>query len=210
VSARLIAFEGGEGTGKSTQSALLAERLRGRGLEVVLTREPGGTPGAEAIRALLIEGARDRWTPVTEALLLNAARADHVERLIRPALARGAWVVSDRFVDSTFAYQGSGKGMRSGDLRELHRIACGGLQPDMTVLLDVPIAEGLARAHARGGTNRFEAEDNGFHERVRLGFWGLAEASPDTYRVVETGGGIEATAERVWAEVTRSAPQHGA
>ncbi len=94
MSARLIAFEGGEGTGKSTQSALLAERLRGRGLEVVLTREPGGTPGAEAIRALLIEGARDRWTPVTEALLLNAARADHVERLIRPALARGAWVVS--------------------------------------------------------------------------------------------------------------------
>lgn len=210
MSARLIAFEGGEGTGKSTQAALLAERLRGRGLEVVLTREPGGTPGAETIRALLIEGARDRWTPVTEALLLNAARADHVERLIRPALARGAWVVSDRFVDSTFAYQGSGKGMRAGDLQELHRIACGGLQPDMTVLLDVPIAEGLARAHARGGTNRFEAEDDGFHERVRLGFWGLAEASPDIYRLVEANGGIEATAERVWAEVTRIAPQHGA
>lgn len=210
MSARLIAFEGGEGTGKSTQAALLAERLRGRGHEVVLTREPGGTPGAEAIRALLIEGARDRWTPVTEALLLNAARADHVERLIRPALARGAWVVSDRFVDSTFAYQGSGKGMRSGDLRELHRIACGGLQPDLTVLLDVPIAEGLARAHARGGTNRFEAEGPEFHERVRLGFWGLAEAAPDSYRVVETTGGIEATAERVWAEVTRIAPMHGA
>lgn len=178
MSARLIAFEGGEGTGKSTQAALLAERLRARGHEVVLTREPGGTPGAEAIRALLVEGARDRWTPVTEALLLNAARADHVERLIRPALARGCWVVSDRFVDSTFAYQGSGKGMRAGDLRELHRIACGGLQPDLTVLLDVPVAEGLGRAHARGGVNRFEAEDEGFHERVRLGFWGWPRLRP--------------------------------
>ena len=210
MTARLIAFEGGEGTGKSTQAALLAERLRGGGHEVVLTREPGGTPGAEAIRALLLEGGRDRWTAPSEALLLNAARADHVERLIRPAMARGAWVVTDRFVDSTFAYQGSAKGMRAGDLQVLHRIACGGLMPDLTILLDAPVAQAMARAKARGIVDRFEEEGEAFHERVRLGFWGLAEAAPDGYRVVETTGGVEETAERVWAEVHRLVPQHGA
>ncbi len=210
MTGRLIAIEGGEGTGKSTQAALLADRLRARGHEVVLTREPGGTPGAEAIRALLLSGETGRWSGVTEALLLNAARADHVERLIRPAMAEGKWVVTDRFVDSTYSYQGSGKGVRSGDLRTLHDIACGGLMPDRVIVLDAPIAEALARAKARGDGNRFEDEDLAFHERVRLGYWGLAEAAPDAYHIVDTAGGIEATAERVWAEVTRLMPMHGA
>lgn len=209
MSGRFIALEGGEGTGKSTQAALLAKRLRARGHDVVLTREPGGTPGAEAIRDLLLTGEPGRWSGVTEALLLNAARADHVERLIRPALGRGDWVVSDRFVGSTYAYQGSGKGLSARDLCDLHAIACGGLMPDRMIVLDAPVEEALARAKARGQTNRFEDEDLAFHERVRLGYWGLAETAPDVYAIVETLDGIEATAERVWAEVARLHPMHG-
>lgn len=200
MSGRFISLEGGEGTGKSTQAALLAERLRARGIEVVLTREPGGTPGAEAIRALLTEGEPDRWSPTVEALLLNAARGDHVERLIRPALTRGAWVVTDRFVDSTFAYQGAAGGMRADQLRTLHEIACGGLMPDRTIVLDVPLAQGLARAGAHHG-DRFERRDAEFHDRVRQGFWALAEGATARYRVVETSGSVEDTAARVWAEV---------
>ena len=209
MSGRFISFEGGEGTGKSTQAALLAERLRARGLDVVLTREPGGTPGAEAIRALLVEGEPGRWSGVVEALLLNAARADHVERLIRPALARGQWVVTDRFVDSTFAYQGSGRGLRAGDLRTLHEIATGGLMPDRVILLDTPTEAGLARAKRRDDPDRFERADGDFHDRVRQGFWGLAEAAPARYRMVETLGSVEETAERVWEAVVEILPALG-
>ena len=202
MSARLIAFEGGEGVGKSTQARLLAERLTAHGFEVVQTREPGGTPGAEAIRQLMLGYAGERWTPVSEALLVNAARADHVERLIRPALQRGAWVITDRFVDSTLAYQGAGRGIAVDKLRTLHDIATGGLWPDLVILLDLPPPQALARAHDRGDANHFEAEAQAFHERVRQGFWALAEAAPARYRLVESAGDIEATAARVWAEVT--------
>lgn len=202
MSARLIAFEGGEGVGKSTQARLLAERLAARGLEVVQTREPGGTPGAEAIRQLMLGQPGDGWTPVSEALLMNAARADHVERLIRPALQRGAWVVTDRFVDSTLAYQGAGRGIAVDKLRTLHDIATGGLWPDLVILLDLPAPQALARANDRGDANRFEAEEAAFHERVRQGFWALAEAAPARYRLVESAGDIAVTAARVWQEVT--------
>lgn len=202
MTARLIAFEGGEGTGKSTQAKLLADRLRAAGRDVVLTREPGGTPGAEAVRGLLLGGATDRWTPVVEALLMNAARADHVERLIRPALQRGAWVVTDRFVDSTLAYQGAGRGLPTDKLRTLHDIATGGLWPDLVILLDLPPRAALARAAHRGDANRFEAEDSEFHERVRQGFWALAETSPGRYQMIETAGSVEDTHARIWQALT--------
>ena len=167
---RFITLEGGEGAGKSTQAALLAERLRLAGIEVEVTREPGGTEGAEAIRALLVSGAIDRWSAITEACLVNAARADHVARRIRPALAENRWVVCDRFVDSTLAYQGAGKGMDIAALRALHRLAAADLWPDLTLILDLPDGDGLARASLRtGSAARFEAHDAAFHARVTYG-----------------------------------------
>lgn len=182
---RFITLEGGEGAGKSTQAARLCEWLRGRGLEAVQTREPGGTPGAEQIRALLVAGATDRWTPMTEALLLYAARADHVARLIRPALERGAWVVCDRFADSTRAYQGAGHGMDRGTLDVLHRTALGDFAPDLTLILDLPPEAGLARAAHRGGEARFESLPADFHARLRRGFLDIAAAEPDRCVVLD-------------------------
>ena len=149
MSARFIVFEGGEGVGKSTQSRLLAEALRARGLEVVTTRQPGGTPGAEAIRALVLASDGPGWGARAEALLFAAARADHVETLIRPALARGAWVVCDRYLDSSRAYQGGGSGLQDIDILALHRIGSEGLLPDVTVLLTLDPAEAAARALRR-------------------------------------------------------------
>ena len=147
---RFITFEGGEGTGKSTQARLLAERLTGAGREVVLTREPGGSAGAEAIRALLVTGSVDRWSATTETLLMHAARRDHIERLIGPALERGAWVVCDRFADSTRAYQGAAGGAPAELIAALEREVLGDVTPDLTLVLDLPPADGLARAAGRG------------------------------------------------------------
>lgn len=184
----LIAFEGGEGVGKSTQVARLADRLVARGYRVETTREPGGTPGAEAIRALFVTGAEDRWVPETDALLITAARADHVARRIRPALAAGRLVLVDRFVHSTLAYQGHGKGLDLGMLARLHDFATGGLWPDLVLWLDLPVAEGLQRAAGRHGAgDRFERHDSGFHERVRAGFATLAAADPRIVRVDAAG-----------------------
>lgn len=167
MAGRFITFEGGEGSGKSTQARLLAECLNKAGQSVVLTREPGGTPGAEAIRNLIVTGDLDRWTPWGEACLVNAARADHLTRVIAPALARGDTVICDRFVDSTRAYQGAGKGIADADLRSLHRLACGDVWPDLTFVMTVDPALGLARAGARnGGEARFEAHDLAFHHRI--------------------------------------------
>ena len=167
MAGRFISFEGGEGSGKSTQARLLADHLRESGQDVVLTREPGGTAGAEAIRALIVTGDPDRWTPWGEACLVYAARADHLARVIVPALARGDTVVCDRFVDSTRAYQGAGKGIADADLCALHRLACGDIWPDLTVVLTIDPALGLARANARhGGEGRFEAHDLGFHALI--------------------------------------------
>ena len=173
---RFISFEGGEGSGKTTQIARLADALRARGYDVVTTREPGGTPGAEDIRSLLVEGEPGRWDGRAEALLMNAARADHVARLIRPALEAGRWVLSDRYAHSTLAYQGAGRGLESDELIALHYIATEGLWPDLTLLLDVPAEDGLRRAGGRqDGETRFEEEGLAFHEEVRAAFRDIAE-----------------------------------
>ena len=172
---RFITIEGGEGAGKTTQVQLLMAALERGHIPAKATREPGGSPGAEAIRQLLLEGESDRWDAVGEALLLVAARSDHVARLIAPSLAEGIWVVSDRFADSTLAYQGYGRGLVLEDLVRLHRFALGSFAPDLTVILDLPVEIGLARAMARaGGEDRFERLDRAFHERLRHGFRQIA------------------------------------
>ena len=200
MAGRFISFEGGEGSGKSTQARLLADRLRKSGESVVLTREPGGTPGAEAVRALLVTGDPDRWSPWAEACLVNAARADHVARVIRPALARGDWVICDRFVDSTRAYQGAGKGLSDAALCRLHADVTSDLWPDNTVIMAVDVAEGLRRAGARhDGEGRFEAHAVDFHTRSAAFFALLASTEPqrcqafDAHRpIAELAGDIAA------------------
>lgn len=199
MTARFITLEGGEGSGKSTQARLLAERLRADGHEVVLTREPGGTPGAEAIRGLLVTGEPDRWTPWSDALLMTAARVDHVARVIRPALARGAVVICDRFIDSTRAYQGAGRGLPDAALTAIHDQAVG-LWPDLTLVLLLDEAQGLARAAARGGAEaRFEAIGADFHARVQGFFAQLPAAEPARCRAIDAGGSIDAVAARITA-----------
>ncbi len=202
MSGRFISFEGGEGSGKSTQARRLADNLRSRGHAVVLTREPGGTPGAEAIRTLLVTGDTDRWTAWGEACLVNAARADHVARVIRPALARGEWVVCDRFVDSTRAYQGAGKGIADLDLCALHRMASGDLWPDLTLVLQVAPGQGLARAGARGDSERrFEGHTADFHDRVAAFFAELPHREPDRCQGLAADQPIETLASAIAALV---------
>jgi dTMP kinase len=202
VQPRFITLEGGEGSGKSTQARRLAERLKAAGHEVVLTREPGGTLGAEAIRNLLVTGDPDRWTPWSDALLMTAARVDHVARVIRPALARGAVVVCDRYIDSTRAYQGAGKGLPDEALVALHNQACGGLWPDLTLVMLLDEATGLARAAARGnGEARFEALGAAFHGRVQGFFARLPGAEPARCVAVDAGRGIDAIAADIAARV---------
>jgi dTMP kinase len=187
---RFISLEGGEGVGKSTQSHALAEALRARGLEVVETREPGGSPGAEAIRALLLEGGADRWGARAEALLFAAARADHVDKTILPALRASKWVICDRFLDSSIAYQGGADGLGADAIRALHEVGSAGLLPDRTLLLTLPEAEAMAREAARdaGRPDRFGARDPDYHRRVTGSFRALAEADPARWRIVEAKG----------------------
>ena len=199
---RLITIEGGEGVGKSTQVALLVEALVRAGITAQKSREPGGSPGAEAIRRLLLEGATERWDAIGETLLFCAARRDHVARLIDPALARGEWVVCDRFADSTLAYQGYGRGLPLADLRELHRIALGDFAPDLTLILDLPVEEGLARAAARpGSADRFERLDREFHERLRQGFLRIADDEPGRCVVIDAVGDVASVQRAVVAAV---------
>jgi dTMP kinase len=172
---RFITIEGGEGAGKTAQVRLLMAALERARIPAKATREPGGSPGGEAIRRLLLEGESERWDAVGEALLLVAARRDHVTRVIAPSLAQGVWVVSDRFADSTFAYQGYGRGLALEELATLHRFALGNFAPDLTVILDLPAEIGLARAKARASVDdRFELLDEAFHERLRQGFRQIA------------------------------------
>ena len=190
---RFITLEGGEGAGKSTQIGLLAAFLRGQGKEVVTSREPGGSPGAEMIRKLLVEGPTDAWDGPTEALLMFAARRDHLVRTVWPALERGAWVISDRFADSTRAYQGHGHGFPMDRIESLYRVAVGDFAPDLTVILDLPVDVGLARAaQRRGAETRFEGLGAGFHERVRAGFRAIAEAEPKRCALIDAGGDVDA------------------
>jgi dTMP kinase len=198
---RFISLEGGEGVGKSTQLRRLAEALRAEGREVIETREPGGSPGAEAIRALLLEGETDRWTPEAEALLFAAARADHVARLIRPALERGAWVLCDRFLDSSLAYQGGAGGVGEAAIRRLHQIGSDGLLPDRTFLLELPGVDAAEREHARDGgrLDRFGRKADDYHRQVAATFRRLAEAAPQRFRVVNAEGAMEEVTDRLLA-----------
>ena len=200
---KLISFEGGEGTGKSTQARLLKTSLEKAGKRVVLTREPGGSPGAEQIRKLVVEGEPERWTPLSETLLFLAARADHVAKLIEPALAGGAWVVSDRFSDSTYVYQGIARGLGTEKVRRLHEAALGSFAPDLTIVLDVDPAEGLKRAGRRvhGSETRFERFDAAFHETLRAAFLDLARTEPKRCVVIDTGRPAQIVAADVWRAV---------
>lgn len=197
-----LSFEGIDGSGKSTQARLLAETLRAEGHRVDLTREPGGSPGAEEIRRLVLEGDPARWSPETELLLFTAARRDHVERRIRPALAAGAVVVSDRFADSTRIYQGTARGTGSGlrgEVDALHRLMIG-IEPDLTFLIDIDPAEGLSRAVARRGTEqRFEDMGQAMQDRMRAGFLDLAREFPGRIVVIDGSGAAEAVSRRVRA-----------
>ena len=198
----LISFEGGEGAGKTTQIRRLAERLSQTGGEVVLTREPGGSPGAEALRDLLVQGDPDRWSPMSETLLLYAAREDHLERLIRPALARGAWVLTDRFADSTRAYQGAAGGAPQAFIRALEAAVVGADRPDLTLILDLPVEAGLARAADRGGREeRFERKGRDFHERLRRGFLEIAAEEPDRCVLLDAARNPDQVAADVWRTV---------
>lgn len=192
---KFIALEGGEGVGKSTQARLLAEALRARGVEVVTTREPGGTPGAETIRGLLLGLDGEGWGTRAEALLFAAARADHVERLIRPALAHGRWVICDRFLDSSRAYQGGGGGLSDEDIRALHRIGSDGLLPDLTLLMEVPPAVSATRLAERdaGGPDRIEGRGEAYHARVAAAFANFAETEPHRFTRIASGGSREDT-----------------
>jgi dTMP kinase len=202
-----ITVEGGEGAGKSTQVRRLARRLEAGGIAVVTTREPGGSPGAEAIRALLVTGAADRWSPVTETLLVNAARRDHIERVIAPALARGAIVICDRFADSTRAYQGAGGGAPPALIATLEDAVLEGLRPDLTLILDLPAAAGLARAAGRGGAEaRFEAKGPAFHERLRAAFLAIAEAEPDRCALIDADQAPDAVEAAIWTAVSARSP----
>ena len=184
---KFITLEGIEGAGKSTAARHVAEILRSRGLPVLATREPGGTPLAERVRQIVLERGTEELSPVTETLLMFAARALHVNNVIRPALARGEWVVCDRFTDATRAYQGSGRGVDASLIETLARAVQGDLEPDCTLLLDLPVATGLARARARAGADadRFEAETVNFFEKVRAGYLAIARAAPARVSVID-------------------------
>lgn len=190
---RFIALEGGEGAGKSTQARLLAIALEARGIACVVTREPGGTPGAEAIRALLLGTAGEGWNARAEALLFAAARSDHVERLIRPALDRGQWVICDRFVDSSRAYQGGGGGLTDAEVVELHRIGSEGLLPDLTLLFEVRTevaALRLARRDFEGG-DRIGGRDAAYHHKVALAFDRIAATEPKRFSRIDGNGNTD-------------------
>ncbi|MFO1083858.1 MAG: dTMP kinase [Reyranellaceae bacterium] len=201
--AKMITIEGGEGVGKSTQAERLAAWLRERGHEVVMTREPGGSVGAEQIRALLVQGVTERWEPITEALLHSAARRDHISRTVLPALERGAWVVCDRFIDSTMVYQGFGLGLSLKKLEMLNDFVVGGLKPHLTLVLDAPVEALTNRIAARKSLeDRYEQRERDFHERVRRGFLEIAKKEPHRVVVVDATLGVEAVASKI-AEVVR-------
>lgn len=203
---RFITFEGGEGTGKTTQAAALAQRLRAMGIGVVLTREPGGSPGAEIIRHVLLSGAARALGPDAEAILFAAARDDHVVSTIAPALARGRWVISDRFVDSTSVYQGALGHVDPLLLGGLRRVTIGTLEPDLTFILDLPAEVGLERASERRGgegADRFEAESLEFHEKLREAYLHLAAGEPDRCVLIDAREDQAAIATRIWDTVVK-------
>lgn len=201
---RFITFEGGEGTGKSTQAARLAERLRARGEEVVLTREPGGSPRAEELRRIILSGEAKAHGAMAEAVLFSAARIDHLRETIRPALERGAFVVCDRFADSTRAYQGALGNMDPRIVAALEKVVIGSTRPGLTLMLDLPAEAGLARARERAGgerLDRFEAEGPDFHRALRASFLDIAEAEPERIKIIPADGDPDEVAARIWDAV---------
>lgn len=213
--ALFISFEGGEGAGKSTQLERLAAYLRkASDREIVTTREPGGTQRAEAIREALLKGIAKPYGPFAEAILFSAARIDHLDALIRPALARGAIVLCDRFADSTRAYQGAAGGVRSGVIRALERVVIGETRPDLTLILDLPAEIGLARARARsaavdGSVDRFEVEAMSFHERLRAAFLRIAGEEPERCAVIDANAEPDAVEAAIQAAITARFPSVG-
>ena len=207
---KFITFEGGEGSGKSTQARLLAEALRARGIAVTLTREPGGSPFAEAVRGVVMSPAHAAVTPLAEALLFSAARADHLAATIRPALAAGEWVVCDRFADSTRVYQGTAAGLDRSQIDTLERMVVGATAPDLTMLLDIDPAEGLARAHTRRKppgaatleVDAFEARNLDFHIRLRVGFLAIAAAEPQRVATIDAAPNRDSVRAAIWAVVS--------
>lgn len=191
---RFLSLEGGEGAGKSTQARALAAALEARGIPTLVTREPGGSEGAEAIRALLMQGDVQRWSAHTEALLFAAARADHVEKVIRPATAAGTWVITDRYLDSTRAYQGAAGGIDDAAILALHAFGSRGLLPDRTFLLDLPVEEGVRRAAQRDGAaaDRFAMRGEHFHADVARAFHDFAAREPDRFRIIDAATTPEA------------------
>ena len=206
VRGKFVTFEGIEAVGKSTQVALAARHLAGQGIECVVTREPGGTPVAEALRRLLLEPQPEPLDGTAELLLMFAARSIHVSNRILPALERGAWVLCDRFTDATEAYQGAGRGLPLEQVRQLEQIAQHGLRPDLTLLLDLPVPLAVARAQGRGGTgDRFEQERQEFFERVRAGYLAILRREPGRMCRIDAGGSVDQVAAGVTAALVRLA-----
>jgi dTMP kinase len=190
---KFITFEGIDGSGKSTQAALLGRSLKDAGIDALLTREPGGAPEAEKIRDLLVKGEVDKWAPLTEALLHYAARHEHLEQTVLPALAAGRWVLADRFADSTMAYQGFGHQLGRRKVAELHRLVVGDFAPDLTVILDLGVDEGLRRAAARSNAeDRYERMGKAFQQRLRQGYMDIAEREGKRCVIIDAGGAVEA------------------
>jgi len=200
---QFITLEGGEGAGKSTQIALLKKTLESHNIDVIITREPGGSKGGEDIRDLLVNGEANRWEPLSEALLNYAARHEHLEKLIMPTLNKGTWVLCDRFSDSTMAYQGFGHGMNREIIRRLHRLVVDDFRPDLTLILDMPPSTGLTRANSRGtGEDRYERMGMEFHDRLRNGFLEIAKKDPGRCIVIDATGDVGSVAMAIEAEVT--------
>jgi dTMP kinase len=198
-----LSVEGGEGVGKSTQINLLAKAIRDRGHDVIITREPGGTEGAEVIRQLLLNGSENRWEPRTEALLFAAARSDHVARLIKPALDSGKWVIADRYLDSSRAYQGGGSGISDADITTLHNIGSMGLLPDRTLVLELPLQVSIERATIRdaNASDRIGGRNAEFHEAVAAAFRNFALQEPNRIKLIDAQGSIEHVSEKMQASI---------
>ena len=201
--ARFITIEGGEGAGKSTAQRFISDRLAERGIATVQTREPGGTPLAEAIRQTLLSVDGEAPVEMTELLLVFAARAQHLAKVIEPALARGDWVLSDRFTDATYAYQGAARGLSTATILHLEQLVQSGRQPDKVLILDLPPEIGMARARSRGELDRFEREDHDFYERVRAGYLARAVAMPERYSVIDAGQDLPTVESALRAEIAR-------
>lgn len=204
---KFITFEGGEGAGKTTQAERIIDALAAVEIEAVLTREPGGTFGAEAIRELVLSGSHDRWSGMTELLLMYAARIDHVEKLIKPALERGAWVICDRFSDSSMAYQGVARGLGTDRVEAIHTAVMNGFQPDMTILFDIDPILALKRVKTRGeDLSRFDTETLDFHKKLRAAFLEMAEKSPDRFETIDAASSRDAITTQIKHSMMKKFP----